>query len=382
MAGVTFINNEGIGGQYTRPWGRKEVGLLTNAAFATNGLPNYIISPMDHTSTQSNGGLITGGPLKGTAFAPGGTPYSFQYGTIYGTSMIGGEQGEPNPTLNSLLGKPFAALSSLGRVEYQFDQDTKFFVDFSASRTTAGGASQQARDAALVIHNDNAYLPAAVVAAMAANKVTTFTLGRYYEDTGLIQLHTQNKTGRVIAGVQGKVFGDWTWDANYQYGENRYLLVFGPNNRNQANFLLASDAVVNPGTGSIVCRSSLSNPTNGCIPVDVFGDGSEKLNSFVNGSATYHLVMDQTVADAADLNGNPFSTWAGPVSIATGFEFRREAARAIADAVSTQVNADLSTGGWALGNQKNFAGAYNIEEGYLETDVPFLADSRVRAMPT
>jgi outer membrane receptor protein involved in Fe transport len=55
-------------------------------------------------------------------------------------------------------------------------------------------------------------------------------------------------------------------------------------------------------------------------------------------------------------------------------EYRREAARATADAVSTQVNADGSTGGWALGNQKNFAGAYNIYEGYLETVVPLLKD--------
>src|SRR6202000_2850678 len=100
----------------------------------------------------------------------------------------------------------------------------------------------------------------------------------------------------VIAGVDGKVFGDWTWDANYQYGENRYFLNFGPNNRTQANFLLASDAVKN-AAGAVVSPSSIANPTNGCIPVDVFGDGSETLNSFVNGSATYHLVMDQTVAD-------------------------------------------------------------------------------------
>src|ERR1700748_1767138 len=58
MAGANYINNEGIGGQYTRPWGREEVGLITNTAFATNKLPNYIITPADHTSTESNGGLI------------------------------------------------------------------------------------------------------------------------------------------------------------------------------------------------------------------------------------------------------------------------------------------------------------------------------------
>ncbi len=382
MVGADYINNEGIGGQYTRPWGRREVGLITNSAYATNGLPNYIIAPGDHNSTMSNGGLIVGATtttgaksaaLNGIAFGPGGTPYNFEYGKVFGTSMIGGEQGEPNPTLNSLLGKPFTALTSLGRAEYAIDPDITAFLEISASRTTAGGASQQPRDSGLVIHSDNAYLPQSITSAMAADHLSTITIGRYYDDIGLIKLHTQNKTGRVIGGFEGKIFGDWTWDANYQYGENRYFLNFGPNNRNNANWLLATDAVVNSATGATVCRSTLTNPASGCIPVDPFGDGSAKTNSFVNGSATYKLVMDQTVTDI-DLNGNPFSTWAGVVSVASGLEYRREAARATADSVSTQVNADGSTGGWDLGNQKNFAGAYNIYEGYVETVVPIAKD--------
>lgn len=386
MFGADYVNNEGIGGQYTRPWGRQEVGLITNSNFAINKQPQYIISPNVHTSTMSNGGLIvsaktaagaTSTALNGIAFGPGGTPYKFNFGTVYGSSMIGGEQAEPNPTLNSNLGKPFNAITGLSRIEYEITPDVTAYLEVSAARTGAGGASQQARDTGLVIKGDNAFLPASIKSAMTANNLSSITLGRYYDDTGLIKLHTTNQTYRVMGGLQGDVnlFGDWKWDANYQYGKNTYFLNFGPNNRNQANFLLASDAVVGPG-GAIVCRSTLTSPGNGCIPVDVFGDGSETTNSFVNGSATYHLVTEQTVADI-DVNGEPFSTWAGPVSVAGGLEYRREAARAIADGVSTQVNADGSTGGWALGNQKNYAGAYNVYDGYLETVVPLVGDTPV-----
>src|SRR5262249_21394872 len=160
--------------------------------------------------------------------------------------------------------------------------------------------SQQARDTALVIKSDNAYLAQSVKTAMATAKITTFTLGRYYDDVGAIQLRSGDKNGRVIGGLEGKfnVFGsDWNWDASYQFAQNHYKLNFGPNNRNQANFLLAADAVVSPTTGQVVCRSTVTNPTNGCIPVNVFGNGSETVNSFVNGSATYDIVTEQNVAD-------------------------------------------------------------------------------------
>jgi iron complex outermembrane receptor protein len=382
--GADYVNNEGIGGQYTRDWGRKEVGLITNPAFATNKLPNYIISPNDHTATMSNGGLIvsakttagaTSAALNGIAFGPGGVPQNFKFGQVFGSSMIGGEQAQPNPTLNSNLGKPFNALTGLGHVEYDLTPDIKAYLDVSGARTGAGGASQQPRDTGLVIKSDNAYLPSSIKTAMATDGLSSITLGRYYDDTGLVKLHSTNQTYRVIGGFEGKVFGDWNWDANYQYGKNTYFLNFGPNNRNQANFLQASDAVVNPATGAIVCRSTTAQAA-GCIPVDVLGDGSETLNPYVNGSATYHLVNEQTVADI-DLNGEPFSTWAGPVSVAAGLEYRREAARAIADPVSTQVNADNSTGGWALGNQKNFGGAFNVYDGYLETVVPLAGSDPV-----
>ena len=49
MAGFDYVKIGGIGTQLTRDWGRRDVGLITNAAFATNGLPNFIISPNVHS---------------------------------------------------------------------------------------------------------------------------------------------------------------------------------------------------------------------------------------------------------------------------------------------------------------------------------------------
>ena len=56
-----------------------------------NGIPGQVITRNVHTSTQTRGGLITAGPLKGTQFAPDGTPVPFTYGDLAGNLFqIGG----------------------------------------------------------------------------------------------------------------------------------------------------------------------------------------------------------------------------------------------------------------------------------------------------
>src|SRR5690242_20057694 len=91
MAGVDYLKVGEIGTQLTRDWGRRDVGLVTNAAFATNGLPNFITSPGVHSAITTPGGLIVSGPLKGIAFGPGGTTYNYQFGQVFGSTMIGGD---------------------------------------------------------------------------------------------------------------------------------------------------------------------------------------------------------------------------------------------------------------------------------------------------
>ena len=59
--------------------------------------------------------------------------------------------------------------------------------------------------------------------------------------------------------------------------------------------------------------------------------------------------------------------WAGDVSVATGFEVRRDSVHMSADAVSIAK-------AWRAYNLLPFTGEFQVEEGYLETDVPLLKD--------
>ena len=371
VAGADFLDNLGVKSQYTRPWGQREFGVITNSAFATNGLPNFIIAPGYHTANMTQGGLVVSGPLKGLAFGPGGTPYQFQFGNVFGTTMLGGTREGENPLLAANLGAPVESLTSMAKFKYEFSPTLSAFADFSLAWSKTGGNSQQPRDAGnLVIRNDNAFLPASVKAQMAATGQTTITIGRINDDTGYISLKTEDQTYRAVGGFKGDLGGGWKWDAYYQYGRNRYALRFGPNNRIQANWPLAVDAVVAPN-GSIVCRSSLTNPSNGCVPINVFGNGSAKTNAFAFGTARFNLITQEQVG-AVNLQGEPLKLPGGPVSVAVGAEWRQEKAIGSSDALSQQIQPNGSAGAFALGNQGPLNGEYNVKEIYGETVIPLI----------
>jgi iron complex outermembrane recepter protein len=371
MAGFDYVRIGGIGTQLTRDWGRRDVGLITNPSFAANGLPNFIISPNVHSAITTPGGLIVSGPLKGIAFGPGGTPFNYGFGQVFGSTMIGGDGVNQNENLLALLGTPTESINALASAKYDVTDQVQLFAELSGGFSDTGGASQEARDRGnLVIRRDNAFLPASVRNLMIADNLQTITIGRVSNDTGKIKLDRDDGTYEAVAGVTGH-FGPWTADASVQYGKNVYDLVFGPNNRKQLEFLNAVDAVVDPATGNIVCRSRAP----GCIPVNVFGDGSLTLNPYVNGSATFHLVTTQAVG-AANLRGTPFSTWAGPVALAVGIEARRDDAVGTSDAISQRVNANGSVGGWLLGNQLPENGTIKAFETYAEAQAPLAKDVR------
>ena len=365
MAGVDYVKIGEIGTQLTRDWGRRDVGLITNAAFATNGLPNFIISPNVHSAITTPGGLIVSGPLKGIAFGPGGTTYNYALGQVFGSTMIGGDGINQNENLLALLGTPIESVNGLVSAKFDVTPDVQLFAELSGGFSETGGASQESRDRGnLVIRRDNAFLPASVRALMVANNLQTITIGRVSNDVGKIKLDRDNTTYEAVAGVTAH-FGSWTADAYAQYGKNIYDLEFGPNNRKQLEYANAVDAVVDTATGQIICRSRAA----GCIPVNVFGDGSLSLNPYVNGSAIFRLVTTQSVA-AANLRGEPFSTWAGPVALAAGAEARRDHAVGTSDSISQRVNANGSVGGWILGNQLPEVGTIKVFEAYAEAQAP------------
>ncbi len=369
IIGAEYADDKGVPGGSDRDWVKRQPGLVVNPAYAVgNGQYRYLLADGVHISTAALGGLITAGPLQGTLFLPNGQTGRFSYGSSMNTTaMIGGDGTNIGSDMSPLV-TPVTRGSVFTRATYDFTPNLSGFVELSYANSETEFDLSAHRDlAAITINRDNAYLPASVRAAMVANNITTFRMGRISPDTGMNIVDDENGTERYLAGLNGTVFGDWTWNAHYEYGRTRYSArVF--ENRINANYTLAIDAVVHPVTGQIVCRSTLTNPTNGCVPMNLFGLGSPsaEARAYVTGTQTLLAHITEN-SGAFNIEGEPFSTPAGVVSVAAGLEYRKEEIVQQVDGVSI---ANIL----AIGNPYPLSGQYDATEGYMEVVVPVLAD--------
>lgn len=359
-----YYSNTGVGDIYTRKWGREDVQIVANPSPATNGLPRFIISDNVRLSNMTSGGLITSGPLRGTAFGPNGTTSQFAFGSLAGSLfMIGGGVDDFGLASGVQLVPEMKRGTGFLHAEYELGSEITAFVEGSYGANDALSIGIQPRNAGnITVLASNPYLPDSVRARAATAGAASFSVGRISDDIGQIRIRVKNQNFRVASGLNGKI-GDWKWDAYYQYGRNDYkqrqegALI-------NANFTQAIDAVRN-GSGQIVCR----NAANGCVPINIFGAGSPSAAAidFVTGDAVTRTIYDQHVA-AANISGEPFDTWAGPVSIATGIEYRNEKQHTTSDAIS---QAD----GFNQQNPKPLDGSFSVREGYIETVVPLAKDA-------
>ena len=138
----------------------------------------------------------------------------------------------------------------------------------------------------------------------------------------------------------------------------------------------AVGGIAGTAVGAAVCRSTIANPTNGCLPLNLFGEGSlgAGATAWVTGESDgLRTRQDLDIAldvYAIDAQYSPFSTWAGPVSFAAGFEYREESFRATSDATSQARR-------WFVGNPQPGAAGYNVKEVFGEVLLPLLKDSAV-----
>ena len=106
------------------------------------------------------------------------------------------------------------------------------------------------------------------------------------------------------------------------------------------------------------------------MPYNLFGVGVNRQAQidYVTGDPNQHSVFKQNVI-SINIAGEPFSIWAGPVSIAFGAEHRTESAHGVADAITT-----ASPGNWDTTGGLPTVGSYKVSDAYIETVVPLAQD--------
>jgi len=376
----TYVKNNGVLTNEKRSWlADHNWNQINNPAYsATNGQPFFLILDQVGSSRYTPGGLIASGPLRGIDFGPGGSTRMFNYGPINdGNKMSGGDWMETKNTTNFVVG-PTVSINPrvkrqniFSRVSFDLTDDIQIYGQFMFAHTTTLSNSNSAYQTNFVINADNPFIPASVRTRMNALGLTSFTMSKELGgDLGVIQTSTSRNFFQYLGGVQGTttLLGtEWSWDAGLSRSTSR-AKVYASNNPIKSRFAQAINVVTSPITGAPICRSTLTNPNDGCIPFNAMGTGvnSPAALSYISGTSR----LDQTLAQNEmlfNVSGSPFETWAGPVSIALGVEHRKVSVRGESSPLDEA--ADFQTG-----NFRATFGAQKATEGYAEVILPLAKD--------
>lgn len=386
VVGAEYNDNGGTDIMNTRrAWGANSWEVLAVPNPRPAGVPANVIRPNAVFANIAPGGLISQSAsnpaaLRGLRFVPaaggGTTTAPFQYGEYPGVSFM---SGGVNALNYQQLRAEVERVNFLSHITYKLSDNVTAYVEPLYARLHSTNISAQRRDGggigpALNLRRDNYYLNNALSPAQRALLTDSgLSVGYMGNDFGPAVMDTWSTTSRLLLGVRGEFGNGWKWDAFVQSGKNvadqEISNVF-----NNANFQRAIDAVqvtaANVGAsglplGAIVCRSTLGAPTNGCAPLNILGraSGSEAAYAYTLGTATSQTISKLHEASFS-LQGEPISTWAGPVSFGTGMDFRKEELEASADPIS-------QVGGWsARAPAAQPHASYSVREAYLETIVP------------
>ncbi len=180
-------------------------------------------------------------------------------------------------------------------------------------------------------------------------------------------------TFRIVAGAEGDIAGDWTYEAYYSYGQTKEAQT-STGQVNVLNFRNALEAIPDvddiDGDGDVteaICRDANAR-AQGCVPINLFGFNSisPAAAQYVQAPGMLSTVTTQKVA-GLNFTGTVFDLPAGPFAVAVGAEYRDEYALSEFD--------PLQQAGLNAGNAiPPTEGDFDVLEGYLELDVPLLAD--------
>lgn len=441
-----YYHADRVGNLRARDW-YEGWSLINNpAATAANpGEPRYLRVPSAVSSIATFGGLINSGVPTTSAlfrqhFQPNGTlaPFVLGVGTATQAHSIANGGSGDDTTGNLLALAPEAErANAFAYLKYQATPNLNIYVQGLAGLSMVdqpdhGGrfANVPGIDTRITIYRENAFLPAAVRQIMIDEDLASFQMNVVGDREGMGRESRLKQDNRTLSGTVGfnweiaqGLLSGWQVDGYAQYGT-------ADNKGYQQGILLdrvaaATDAVVDPASGNIVCRAALIDPGKwgDCVPINLFGRGnasdaaiayvtrfpegqqitsplffqpdgfeSGQTVSFTSGRGkVYNTRTAQTMAEL-QISGEVWQGWAGPIVAAFGGSYRKEtieqivydpsnpssdpSVRPAVDPALRGVPVYSATRSSMVQNSTvaNVHGSYDVKEAFTEVQVPLLRD--------
>ncbi len=208
---------------------------------------------------------------------------------------------------------------------------------------------------------DNPYVPQEIRDANPDNEDIKWD--RRFNEVGQIIADNSRDTVRVWGGLQGTAFdGDWDWDLSVGYGkftqrQTRYNELY------VQNWLNAVVDVEQLDDGTIQCASEEAR-ANGCVPLNMFGEGSitEEAADYIRANPTVNSDIEQ-VNFLGYMAGDLFELPAGTVGSVFGFEYRKD---------TQSVSTNVPEGGITFNYVPTFSGSVEVAEVFAEMSLPLV----------
>ena len=291
-------------------------------------LPDRILVANQALPLTSREGVLFTGPFSFDFFVP---TYTGD-GRVFDQAILLSDQnqigGDGLPDFNPVTG-PLIAQQDRYNINllshYEFTDRAEAYFEFKYVDTeivSSGGADSI--DDALVFTFDNPFIPSTVplVPFIADDGIGTpnnfLTMGRDNFDTTADRVDTRELT-RTVLGLRGDLTDNLQYDISYTYGEVE-TEDLTPLTRIEDRTYAALDAVIDPDTGDIVCRSNLDPSSPLALPRptnihDIDPDVADYFGVFNNdGDPTYSFFSSYNIDTFGDPNAPSTTFTPGPDS--------------------------------------------------------------------
>ena len=329
----------------------------------------------DVNTNQTSGGLITTGVLANQTFDAAGNLRPYLGGLAVNAGQVVGGADARGLYDAIVLTTPLERISTYGRATY----------DFGGVSLWADGAYGRSRATypfipdigigALTIQASNPFLPAGARAQLAAAGQTSFRFARFFDGPYRLNFDGLRQQYEGAAGIDAELGGGWKFSSHVSHGVVTFRQRLD-NARVASRFNNAVNAV--SSGGQTVCAINVdADPNNNdpaCRPLNLFGDNaSPEAIAYVYDTQRSDSTNKLTSA-SAQVQGDLFSLWAGPITVVVGAEGRWEKQRARSGTL------DLAR---AFGPLNLFgspvSGGFNVKEAFGEVAVPLLdIDDKVK----
>ncbi|MGH8031044.1 MAG: TonB-dependent receptor domain-containing protein [Luteimonas sp.] len=225
---------------------------------------------------------------------------------------------------------------------------------------TDAGVFNDFAERTLVISAANPHNPFGFDLTTVGDDANLFLLARRPVEGGPRRFEQEVKTWYVAGGLEGAFAvgqRSWSWDVNGVRSESKAEQT----NTGSYNLRRINEALGDPAACAAI---------SGCVPLNLFGGAGSITPDML--AFIQPVVRDESENKlslfSANVTGDLADLWAGPLSFAAGYEYRKYEGSYLPDAITIAGEYNGVPSGPTSGD-------YDVNEAYLELSVPLLKDS-------